>query len=81
MCERHERLTQNVQFAFSPDEGSRGNVTESHPFRDLCPMVKLGRVDVFLNLEVALCGPHVLTKSDDVDINVAQVCKYGMTRG
>lgn len=67
-------LQQLIRLERTPNERTRGDVEESHPFCHLGPVRKLLRRDVGVDFHVSLCRSHVLAEGDDVDINLPQLC-------
>ena len=65
----------------APDQGAACHIQETHTFCHLSPVIKLRRFNVAVDLHVALRRAHVLTESDDVNVNLAQLCKMVITTG
>ena len=49
------------------------DVQESHILGNLLPLVKLGRLDIAVDLHVTLGGSHVLAECYDIDVRLAEV--------
>lgn len=58
-----------------PDERSTRDIQESHGLGRLAPFVKLGGLDITLDLHVSFCRTHVLAESDDVDLCFTETCR------
>ena len=56
------------------DQGTTGAVEEAHVEGALSPEFKLLGRDVFFDLHVALGGAHVLAESDNVDVDLTELC-------
>lgn len=54
------------------DEWPTRDIKEPHVFRDLLPPVEFCRVDITVDLHMAFRWAHILSKSHDVNVDLAQ---------
>lgn len=50
------------------------HIQEAHILCDLLPAIEFCRLNIAIHFHVLLCGSHILTKRDDVDVNLTKFC-------
>jgi hypothetical protein len=56
------------------NERSARHIQEAHILCDLPPTIEFYGFHIAIHFHVPLCGAHILTKRDDVDVNLTKFC-------
>ncbi len=51
------------------------HIQEAHIVCDLLPAIEFCRLYIAIHFHVPLCGAHILTERDDVNVDLTKLCR------